>query len=143
MIASLPVQCSEMSAASWPEESVAELKGCSAKVRLAYHQQRTPAMQKEAAIDFGALNRRVADLDPKTAPRPFSTPCSRVGRGLGFAAEPNTGTNGVHASASPFEALAERANWLGMPLESDSFGRAMLATGVRRGASDHNQGVVR
>lgn len=38
---------------------------------------------------------------------------------LGLGAEPNTGDNGVHASASPFEALAERAsppilfaNWL-------------------------------
>ena len=49
---------------------------------------------------------------------------------LGFAAELNIGNNEVHASASLFEALAERANWLGMPLESNSFGRAMLATGV-------------
>ena len=40
-------------------------------------------------------------------------------KGLGLAAEPNTGNNGVHASASPFGALAERANWLGMPWESD------------------------
>ena len=36
----------------------------------------------------------------------------------------------MHASAKPFEALAERANWLGVLLESDSFGRAMLATRV-------------
>ena len=68
MIASLPEECSEMSAASWPEESVAELAGCSSKVRLAYH-QRTPAMQVEAAIDIGALNRRVADLEIKSATR--------------------------------------------------------------------------
>ena len=56
--------------------------------------------------------------DPKTA-------C----KGLGLA-ELNTGNNGVHDFASPFGSLAEYANWLGMPLESDSFGRAMLATGV-------------
>ena len=31
---------------------------------------------------------------------------------LGLNAEPNVGDNGVHASASPFEALAERLNWL-------------------------------
>jgi hypothetical protein len=30
---------------------------------------------------------------------------------LGLAAEPDVGDNGVHASASPFEALAERMNW--------------------------------
>ncbi len=31
---------------------------------------------------------------------------------LGLASKPNTGDNGVHASASPFEAMAERVNWL-------------------------------
>jgi len=30
---------------------------------------------------------------------------------LGLAAAPDVGDNGVHASASPFEALAERLNW--------------------------------
>jgi hypothetical protein len=32
--------------------------------------------------------------------------------GLGLDYKPNVGDNGVHASASPFEALAERMNWL-------------------------------
>merc|ERR1719362_517879 len=32
---------------------------------------------------------------------------------LGLTSEPNVGNNGVHASASPFEALAERMNWIG------------------------------
>jgi nucleoside diphosphate kinase len=69
--------------------------------------------------------------DPKTAcPTSLRHAVFKGWKGLGLAAEPNTGNNGVHASASPFEALAERANWLGMPLESDSFGRAMLASGV-------------
>eukprot|EP00440_Ansanella_granifera_P012677 gb/GFBE01013772.1/.p1 GENE.gb/GFBE01013772.1/~~gb/GFBE01013772.1/.p1 ORF type:complete len:389 (+),score=116.54 gb/GFBE01013772.1/:1-1167(+) len=49
---------------------------------------------------------------------------------LGLASEPNTGSNGVHASASPFEALAERVNWLGASLEKDYFGKAMLALGI-------------
>ena len=31
---------------------------------------------------------------------------------LDLPGRPNTGDNGVHASASPLEALAERANWL-------------------------------
>jgi hypothetical protein len=47
---------------------------------------------------------------------------------LGLEARPNTGNNGVHASASPFEALAERMNWLGVRPEDDEYGRAMLAT---------------
>jgi len=43
---------------------------------------------------------------------------------------PNTGDNGVHASASPLEALAERANWLGASLAADPFGKALIASGV-------------
>jgi len=46
---------------------------------------------------------------------------------LGLAGVPNVGDNGVHASASPFEALAERMNWLGAKLEDDAFGQALLA----------------
>jgi nucleoside diphosphate kinase len=49
---------------------------------------------------------------------------------LGLSAEPDVGDNGVHASASPFEAMAERMNWCGASLESDSFGSALLAAGV-------------
>eukprot|EP00927_Polykrikos_kofoidii_P038113 TRINITY_DN32391_c0_g1_i1.p1 TRINITY_DN32391_c0_g1~~TRINITY_DN32391_c0_g1_i1.p1 ORF type:complete len:1575 (-),score=253.80 TRINITY_DN32391_c0_g1_i1:71-4729(-) len=48
---------------------------------------------------------------------------------LGLSAAPNAGDNGVHASASPFEALAERMNWLDSPLESDAFGTALLWQG--------------
>jgi len=49
---------------------------------------------------------------------------------LGLASEPNTGDNGVHASASPFEALAERMNWLGASPQSDIYGAAMLQAGI-------------
>jgi nucleoside diphosphate kinase len=49
---------------------------------------------------------------------------------LGLKSVPNTGDNGVHASASPFEALSEKNNWLGVPLTKDFFGRGMLASGV-------------
>jgi hypothetical protein len=49
---------------------------------------------------------------------------------LGLATKPNTGDNGVHASASPFEALAERANWLGKSIEQDDFGKALLAKNI-------------
>uniref|UniRef100_A0A7S2SSL9 adenine phosphoribosyltransferase n=1 Tax=Rhizochromulina marina TaxID=1034831 RepID=A0A7S2SSL9_9STRA len=49
---------------------------------------------------------------------------------LGLAAAPNVGDNGVHASASPFEGLAERLNWCGATLETDPFGAALLQSGV-------------
>jgi len=49
---------------------------------------------------------------------------------LGLKSEPNVGDNGVHASASPFEALAERLNWMGAKLETDAFGKAMLDSGI-------------
>ena len=49
---------------------------------------------------------------------------------LGLKSEPNVGDNGVHASASPFEALAERLNWMGATLEGDAFGKAMLDSGI-------------
>jgi hypothetical protein len=49
-----------------------------------------------------------------------------------LSTKPNTGDNGVHASASPFEALAERANWLGANVEDDTFGKGLLAAGVSK-----------
>ena len=49
---------------------------------------------------------------------------------LGLAEVPNVGDNGVHASASPFEAMAERMNWIGTPLADDPFGAALLAAAV-------------
>ena len=51
-------------------------------------------------------------------------------KSLDLKAEPNVGDNGVHASASPFEALAERLNWMGAKLEDDAFGKAMLSSGI-------------
>jgi hypothetical protein len=44
---------------------------------------------------------------------------------LGLKSEPNTGDNGVHASASPFEGLAEKINWLGKSAEKDGFGKVI------------------
>merc|ERR1712136_514419 len=50
----------------------------------------------------------------------------------GLKSKPDTGDNGVHASASPFEALAERVNWLGDRADRDPFGKLMLKAGVSR-----------
>jgi len=49
---------------------------------------------------------------------------------LGLAYEPNTGDNCVHASASPFEGLAERMNWLKADPATDVFGALCLAAGI-------------
>jgi hypothetical protein len=49
---------------------------------------------------------------------------------LGLTAEPNKGDNGVHASASPFEGLAEKTNWLGASIKEDTFGKALLEAGL-------------
>lgn len=51
---------------------------------------------------------------------------------LGLSYKPNVGDNGVHASASPFEALAERNNWLKVPVEEDSFGQKLLESGISK-----------
>lgn len=49
---------------------------------------------------------------------------------LGLKAECNTGDNAVHASASPFEALAEKSNWLKRSITDDAFGKALIDAGV-------------
>jgi nucleoside diphosphate kinase len=49
---------------------------------------------------------------------------------LGLSEEPNVGDNGVHASASPFEGLAERLNWVGASIKDDAFGQALLSAGI-------------
>ena len=36
----------------------------------------------------------------------------------------------MHASASPFEGLAERTNWLGVAIADDPFGKVLLAAGI-------------
>lgn len=55
---------------------------------------------------------------------------------LGLKAVPNTGDNGVHASASPFEALAERANWLKADVTKDSFGSLLIQNGISKETID-------
>ena len=51
---------------------------------------------------------------------------------MGLESLPNTGDNGVHASASPFEGLAEKSNWLGKKVEEDVFGGALLRAGFSK-----------
>merc|ERR1712166_496133 len=49
---------------------------------------------------------------------------------LGLASEPNVGDNGMHGSASPFEAFAELVNWTGADPATEPFGKAMLDAGI-------------
>jgi len=51
---------------------------------------------------------------------------------LGLPAPCNVGDNGVHASASPFEALSECTNWLESGISSEPFGRRLLAAGISK-----------
>jgi hypothetical protein len=51
---------------------------------------------------------------------------------LGLTAAPGISANGVHGSASPFEGLVERMNWLGARLDEDATARAMIAAGVSK-----------
>jgi len=65
--------------------------------------------------------------DPATAPADSLRGQIMSGwEALGLSAPPNTGDNGVHASASPFEGLAERMNWLSLDPAEDRFGKALL-----------------
>lgn len=50
---------------------------------------------------------------------------------LGLTGPCDITNNGIHASASPLESLAERNNWLGTTLEEDDFYATLLAKGVR------------
>jgi hypothetical protein len=49
---------------------------------------------------------------------------------LGLSSLPNKGDNGVHASASPFEGLCEKMNWLQRNIEQDPFGQALLKANI-------------
>lgn len=73
----------------------------------------------------------LGQTDPKTSP-PGSLRRRILDdwKGLGLPSEPNTGDNGVHASASPFEGLCERMNWLEVRCKNDSYCRALVKAGV-------------
>eukprot|EP01064_Diplonema_japonicum_P037451 TRINITY_DN875_c1_g1_i1.p2 TRINITY_DN875_c1_g1~~TRINITY_DN875_c1_g1_i1.p2 ORF type:complete len:431 (+),score=174.36 TRINITY_DN875_c1_g1_i1:103-1395(+) len=51
---------------------------------------------------------------------------------LGLSEVPNVGDNGVHASASPFEGLAERMNWLSESVDRNAFGKILTASSIPR-----------
>jgi len=70
--------------------------------------------------------------DPKDAPADsLRGKVFRSWQAHDLAAEPNTGDNVVHASASPFEGMCERMNWLATPCRSDAYCRALLNAGMK------------
>jgi nucleoside diphosphate kinase len=70
--------------------------------------------------------------DPKEAPKDsLRGEILNRWQELGLKSEPNVGDNGVHASASPFEATAERMNGLGRRCSQDAFCRAMTSAGIK------------
>jgi hypothetical protein len=73
----------------------------------------------------------IGATDPTTAP-PTSLRGSIYEKWeeLGLEEQPSTALNGVHASAGPFEGLAERMNWCGTTADEDRFGQALLDAGV-------------
>jgi nucleoside diphosphate kinase len=69
--------------------------------------------------------------DPKDAPKDSLRGGALADwKNLGLASEPNTGENCAHASASPFEGLCEKMNWLKVKAEKDPWGKALLDAGV-------------
>lgn len=73
------------------------------------------------------------NTDPSKAPRgSIRREILEKHRVLGLLSSPSISHNGVHASASPFEGLAEKTNWLGSDVEDDNFGKALLGEGISR-----------
>ena len=91
------------------------------------------------AVEFDAAQLAWADFrgkvlgptDPAAAPADsLRGKINSDWEALGLAAPPNVGDNGVHASASPFEGLAEKMNWLKLDPAEDTFAKALLDAGV-------------
>lgn len=70
--------------------------------------------------------------DPKDAPTDsLRGKVFRSWKEHDLATEPNVGDNVVHASASPFEGMCERMNWLETPCRKDAYCRALVAAGLK------------
>mmetsp|Transcript_70760 Transcript_70760/g.133665 ORF Transcript_70760/g.133665 Transcript_70760/m.133665 type:complete len:471 (-) Transcript_70760:201-1613(-) len=83
-------------------------------------------------LDWGRFRSKVlGPTDPSAAPvTSLRGTLFANWRTLGLSSEPNTIDNGIHASASPFESLTERMNWLGVQPENDLFGQQLLNSGI-------------
>lgn len=72
--------------------------------------------------------------DPKTAyevsPGSLRGTLFAQWKDFGLKVQPDTFDNGFHGSASAFEGLVERMNWLGVVAEEDEFGGLLLQQGI-------------
>ena len=74
----------------------------------------------------------IGPTDPKDAPKDSLRGAALANwKGFGLRSEPNVGENCCHVSASPFESLCEKMNWLNVKAGEDPWGEALLAAGVR------------
>jgi len=74
----------------------------------------------------------IGDSDPtKAFPGSIRKTIFQKWKSMGLNAKPNITDNGVHASASAFEALVEKAKWLGVPMSKDPFGKMLIAAGIK------------
>mmetsp|Transcript_51605 Transcript_51605/g.165212 ORF Transcript_51605/g.165212 Transcript_51605/m.165212 type:complete len:332 (-) Transcript_51605:288-1283(-) len=87
----------------------------------------------ESTLSWGDFRGKVlGPTDPKEAPADsLRGQILADWQKLGLKSEPNVGDNGVHASASPFEGLAERMNWLETPCRKDAYCKALVRAGVK------------
>ena len=71
--------------------------------------------------------------DPKKAPETsLRGMLFKDWKKYGLARKPSTGENGVHASASPFEALAEIANWTRTTVDEQAYGKLLIQHGITK-----------
>jgi len=85
--------------------------------------------EKSSWADFRQIILGATDPDA-SAPGSLRGQIKAKWQELGLTAAPTIANNGVHASASPLEAMAERANWLGDDLEQDTLSKAMTDAGI-------------
>lgn len=80
----------------------------------------------------------VGPTDPHQAPRgSLRRRILQQHKALGLSETPHKGLNGVHGSASPWEGLVERVNWLQRRgWRDDAYGAALLEAGLPRSLLD-------
>lgn len=77
----------------------------------------------------------IGPTDPSAAPpRSIRGQLFDQWHDLDLSERPNASDNGLHVSASPFEGLAERLNWMGLDPSTDPFYRQLLYVGISKDA---------
>lgn len=122
-----------------PNDSIYVINGFYAAMRDKYTEPGSSiyyyVVQWESSVLSWADFRKtvLGATDPATAaPGSMRNEILQRWEALGLAGKPNVGDNGVHGSASPFEGLCERMNWLSSSIDDDDTGHALLEAGVRK-----------